>query len=38
MQYIEQREARNSTASFPEECRRFLKAYEVGYDERYMWD
>ncbi|HXJ92540.1 MAG TPA: transposase [Terriglobia bacterium] len=38
VRYIEQKEAHRRATSFEEEYRPFLKAYEVEYDERYLWD
>ena len=38
VKYIEQQDAHHQATSYEEEYRRFLKAYEVEYDERYMWD
>jgi putative transposase len=38
VRYIEQQEEHHKAMSFEEEYRRFLKAYEVEYDERYVWD
>jgi putative transposase len=38
VRYIEQQEEHHRAMSFEEEYRRFLKAYEVEYDERYVWD
>jgi len=38
VKYIEQQEAHHKAASFEEEYHRFLKAYEVEYDGRYVWD
>ena len=38
VKYIDQQEAHHKATSFEEEYRRFLKAYEVEYDERYVWD
>ena len=36
VKYIEQQEAHHQATSFEEEYRRFLKAYEVEYDERFV--
>ncbi len=38
VKYIEQQEAHHRSLSFQDEYRRFLKRYEVEYDERYVWD
>ena len=38
VKYIDQQEAHHKAESFEEEYRRFLKAYEVEFDERYVWD
>ena len=38
VKYIEQQEVHHRATSFEEEYRRFLKAYEVEYDERFVWD
>ena len=38
VKYIEQQEAHHRATSFEEEYRRILKAYEVEYDECYVWD
>ncbi len=38
VEYIEGQEAHHRSLSFQEEYRRFLKQYEVEYDERYVWD
>ena len=36
--YIEGQEEQHRVVSFQDEYRRFLKEYEVEYDERYVWD
>ena len=36
--YIEGQEEHHRVVSFQDEYRRFLKEYEVEYDERYVWD
>jgi putative transposase len=36
--YIEGQEQHHRMVSFQEEYRRFLKEYEVEYDERYVWE
>jgi putative transposase len=38
VKYIEQQEEHHRATSFEEEYRGFLKAHEVEYDERYVWD
>ena len=38
VKYIEQQEAHHRSLRFQDEYRRFLKRYEVEYDERYVWD
>ena len=38
VKYIEQQEGLHRATSFEEEYRRFLKAYQVEYDERFVWD
>ena len=37
-QYIEHQEQHHRHTSFEDEYRRFLKKYEIKYDERYVWD
>jgi len=37
-QYIAGQEEHHREVSFQEEFRRFLRRYEVEYDERYVWD
>jgi hypothetical protein len=32
------KDAHHRSLSFQDECRLFLKRYEIGYDERYVWD
>jgi len=36
--YIEGQEEHHRIVSFQEEYRKFLREYEVEYDERYVWD
>lgn len=36
--YIANQEEHHRTLTFQEEFRRFLKKYQVSYDERYVWD
>jgi putative transposase len=36
--YIEGQEQHLRKVSFQDEYRRFLKEYDVEYDERYVWD
>jgi putative transposase len=36
--YIRNQEEHHRKVTFQEEYRRFLKRYQVGYDERYVWD
>ena len=36
--YIENQQEHHRQESFQDEYRRFLKAYNVEYDERYVWD
>ena len=36
--YISRQKEHHRRASFQDEYRKFLKAYEVEYDERYVWD
>jgi putative transposase len=37
-QYIRNQEEHHRKLTFQEEYRRFLKRYQVDYDERYVWD
>ena len=37
-QYIVNQEEHHRKVSFQEELLRMLKKYNVGYDERYLWD
>ena len=37
-QYIRRQKEHHRRVTFQDEYRRFLKAYEVEYDERYVWD
>lgn len=36
--YIETQEEHHRRKTFQDEFRAFLKKYEIGYDERYVWD
>ena len=36
--YIDGQEEHHRTVGFQEEYRKFLRKYEVGFDERYVWD
>ena len=36
--YIRNQKSHHRLATFEEEYRRFLRAYRVDYDERYVWD
>ena len=36
--YIENQEEHHKRVTFQDEYRAFLKAYDVDYDERYVWD
>jgi REP element-mobilizing transposase RayT len=36
--YIRSQQKRHQRISFHDEFRRFLKSYEIEYDERYVWD
>ena len=36
--YIERQKEHHRRVTFQDEYRQFLKAYEVDYDERYVWD
>ncbi len=38
IQYIQKQEEHHRKATFQEEYRRFLKMYQIPYDERYVWD
>jgi REP element-mobilizing transposase RayT len=38
IKYIETQEEHHKRVSFQDEYRGFLKAYEVEFDERYVWD
>lgn len=38
IRYIENQEEHHKAVSFQDELRRFLKEYELEYDERYVWD
>jgi len=38
IRYIEKQEEHHKKESFQEEYRRFLKKYQVDYDEQYVWD
>lgn len=37
-EYIVNQETHHKKESFQDEFRRFLKKYEIPYDERYVWD
>jgi len=37
-QYIENQQEHHRKESFQEEFRRFLKAYNINFDEKYVWD
>ena len=36
--YILNQDEHHKKVSFQDELRRFLKRYEIEYDERYVWD
>lgn len=36
--YLRAQQERHATTSFQDELREFLAAYEVVYDERFVWD
>jgi REP element-mobilizing transposase RayT len=36
--YIENQEVHHKKTVFQDEYRKFLKTYDVDYDERYVWD
>ena len=36
--YISRQKEHHRRVTFQDEYRKFLKAYEVEYDERYVWD
>jgi len=36
--YIAGQEEHHRRETFEEECREFLRRYQVAYDERYVWD
>ena len=38
VRYIENQEEHHKRVTFQDEYRAFLKAYEVEFDERYVWD
>ena len=38
IRYIENQEEHHRRVTFQDEYRAFLKAYGIGYDERYVWD
>ena len=38
IRYIENQEEHHKRVTFQDEYRAFLKAYDVEYDERYVWD
>ncbi len=37
-EYIRSQSEHHKRLSFQDEFRRFLKRYEVDFDERYVWD
>ena len=38
IRYIENQKTHHGKKTFQDEYRTFLKKYQVGYDERYVWD
>ena len=36
--YVAKQKEHHCKKTFQEEFREFLKRYDVGYDERYVWD
>jgi putative transposase len=38
IRYIENQEEHHKRVTFQDEYRAFLKAYDIPYDERYVWD
>ena len=38
IEYIRTQKEHHATMTFQEEYRRFQERYEIGYDERYVWD
>ncbi len=38
VQYIQNQVEHHRKVTFQEEYRRFLKRYQVAYDEKYVWD
>ena len=38
LHYIEGQQEHHKRVTFQDEYRKFLKAYEIAYDERYVWD
>ena len=36
--YIENQESHHRNETFQDELRRYLRKYEIDYDERYVWD
>ena len=38
VEYIENQQQHHETVSFQAELRKFLTAYQIEYDERYVWD
>ena len=36
--YVQNQAEHHKTATFQDEYRKFLKTYEIDYDERYVWD
>ena len=38
VRYIQDQEEHHQKTTFQEEYRRFLKMYQILYDEKYVWD
>jgi len=38
IEYVSDQELHHQKETYQEEFRRFLKAYDIEYDERYVWD
>jgi putative transposase len=38
IQYLQDQQGHHRAVSFQDELRKFLHAYEIEYDERYVWD
>ncbi len=38
VQYIKNQEEHHKKVSFKDEYRKFLKEYDIDFDERYVWD